>query len=382
MLETYSYSGDRRILDRALTGDRPARRSPGTSRLDRGPPVARSHGHSLRGHPPCRPWSISGPATRVTCQADAGRLPVAGREPRAPLRRRLWRGVRLGVGAFRKTETCDVTSMLLASSWMYRIRGRRPRGATAWSGPSSTPARPQSASDFKTMCYYQSPNRLQLRCTALRAAELPRARRDPVPPPRLPARFFAASAPSTASFPNYIIHMWMATRRRRTGGHPVRPLRRFGHGRATGPVRITTDDGLSLRREDPHGAWSRSQGVGLSALPSHSRLVRGGGDYGQWRPVPDAARTTRICARSRGHGKRATWSNLRFPMGPRVLRGFETEFPAANRDYFNFVPAAVFQPAAAAVCERCLRAVAVLAADCRRGSEHAGERCEMAIRPG
>ena len=34
---------------------------------------------------------------------------------------------------------------------------------------------------------------------------------------------------------------------------------------------------------------------------------------------------------------------LRLPMS-RVACGFETEFPAANRGYFNFEPAAVFRP--------------------------------------
>ncbi len=31
-------------------------------------------------------------------------------------------------------------------------------------------------------------------------------------------------------------------------------------------------------------------------------------------------------------------------MEPRVLRGFETEFPASNRAYFDFEPAVLFQP--------------------------------------
>ncbi len=35
---------------------------------------------------------------------------------------------------------------------------------------------------------------------------------------------------------------------------------------------------------------------------------------------------------------------LRLPMTPSVLRGYETEFPAANRGYFKFEPAAVFEP--------------------------------------
>ena len=44
-----------------------------------------------------------------------------------------------------------------------------------------------------------------------------------------------------------------------------------------------------------------------------------------------------------------TWAKgdvveLQFPMEPRVVRGYETEFPSANRKYFDFEPAAVFQP--------------------------------------
>lgn len=44
-----------------------------------------------------------------------------------------------------------------------------------------------------------------------------------------------------------------------------------------------------------------------------------------------------------------TWSNgdvveLTLPMEPRVIRGFETEFPATNRSYFDFVPEPLFQP--------------------------------------
>jgi hypothetical protein len=30
-----------------------------------------------------------------------------------------------GIGAFRKTDTCDVPAMLLAASWMYRLQGER-----------------------------------------------------------------------------------------------------------------------------------------------------------------------------------------------------------------------------------------------------------------
>jgi hypothetical protein len=35
---------------------------------------------------------------------------------------------------------------------------------------------------------------------------------------------------------------------------------------------------------------------------------------------------------------------LTFPMEPRVVRGYETEFPAANRQYFGFEPDSLFHP--------------------------------------
>jgi hypothetical protein len=35
---------------------------------------------------------------------------------------------------------------------------------------------------------------------------------------------------------------------------------------------------------------------------------------------------------------------LKLRMEPRVVRGFETPFPTANREYFDFEPAAVFEP--------------------------------------
>ena len=44
-----------------------------------------------------------------------------------------------------------------------------------------------------------------------------------------------------------------------------------------------------------------------------------------------------------------TWSQgdvveLKLPMEPQLVRGFETPFPIANREYFDFEPAAVFEP--------------------------------------
>ena len=65
-----------------------------------------------------------------------------------------------GIGALRKTETCDVTAMLLTTSWMYRILGDGQWGDRMERAFFNAGAAP-IARDFKTMCYYQSPNRLR-----------------------------------------------------------------------------------------------------------------------------------------------------------------------------------------------------------------------------
>jgi uncharacterized protein len=65
-----------------------------------------------------------------------------------------------GIGAFRKTETCDVTAMLLSASWLYRIQGDGDWGDRMERAFFNAGAAP-IARDFQTMCYYQSPNRLR-----------------------------------------------------------------------------------------------------------------------------------------------------------------------------------------------------------------------------
>ena len=82
-----------------------------------------------------------------------------------------------------------------------------------------------------------------------------------------------------------------------------------------------------------------------------------------------------------------TWAKgdvveLKLPMEPRVLRGYETEFPSANRKYFGFEPAEVFQPRRLPYASVLYGPLLFCAADRRRGPEHAREGCQMAICPG
>ena len=73
---------------------------------------------------------------------------------------------------------------------------------------------------------------------------------------------------------------------------------------------------------------------------------------------------------------------LRLPMPPRSCAAIETEFPAANRQYYRLEPDAVFQlrrlPYASIVYGPLLFALPIPDVD----PEHAREGCQVAIRTG
>ena len=199
MLETYSFSGDRRILDRALQ----AIAQPGVAKDIQAWGQGRlAPGHMVILYENIRlpalvyPWSGDQRHLQATLGAfkwldDNHMLPygVASGEEYAS-----------GIGAFRKTETCDVTAMLLAASWMYRIQGDGDWGDRMERAFFNAGAAP-IARDFKTMCYYQSPNRLRSDSLPVRATEMPRGRKAFASTVSAVPRSCAASAPSTASFP-------------------------------------------------------------------------------------------------------------------------------------------------------------------------------------
>ena len=184
MLETYSLSGDRRILDRALA----AMAQPEVARDIRDwckgalPP-----GHMVVIYEDIRlpalvyPWS----GDRQQLQATLGAMQWLDDNHMLPYGVASGEEFASGVGAFRKTETCDVTAMLLATSWIYRIQGTGDWGDRMERAFFNAGAAP-IARDFKTMCYYQSPNRLLRRFAALRAAALSGPGGHPLPPAWLP----------------------------------------------------------------------------------------------------------------------------------------------------------------------------------------------------
>jgi hypothetical protein len=245
-----------------------------------------------------------------------------------------------GVGALRKTETCDVTAMLLAHSWLYRIHGHGEWGDRMERAFFNAAAAP-IARDFQTMCYYQSPNRLQ--SDAL-----------PCEQPKCPGpegvRFHRLGCPSVLCcvgavnriLPNYIMHMWMATPDNGLAATLYGPCAVSALAGPRIPVKltITTDypfDETIRIQVDPEKdvefplylripGWCKQAQITIQdvAVPL----------------TPDDKGFVRIAR---------TWSQgdvveLKLRMEPRVVRGFETPFPAANREYFDFEPSAVFEP--------------------------------------
>ena len=248
---------------------------------------------------------------------------------------------------------------------MYRIQGDgdwgdRMERAFFNAGPAPI------ARDFKTMCYYQSPNRIA-------AATLPcehpqRARRRVAAVHQLgcPDVLCCVGA-CNRILPYYIMHMWMATARQRAGGHalwPLRPSRPWPGQRV--PMRLTTTTDYPFG-ETIRIAVDPERDV---EFPLYLRIPA-------WcRPAADRGQRRRRAgdADDKGFVKIAReWSKgdvveLRFPMAPRVERGFETEFPAANRQYYKPEPDCGLPAAAVALRERCLRPAVVRPADPRHRS--------------
>jgi hypothetical protein len=339
MLETYSFSGDRRILDRALRAIAQPAVIKGFQTWEAG---KLAPGHMVILYENTRlpaiiyPWTGDEHLLRATLGAwkwldDQHMLPygVASGEEYAS-----------GIGAFRKTETCDVTAMLLAASWLYRIQGDGDWGDRMERAFFNAGAGPV-ARDFQTMCYYQSPNRL-------------RSDSLPAPQPNSPGAdgilFGKLGCPEVLCcvgavnriIPNYIIHMWMATGDNGLAATLYGPCTVSALAGDGVPVTINTTT------DYPFGETIRMQvePARKAAFPLYVR-------------IPGWCRNARITVNgskvpvtrdSKGFVKiTRTWNRndlvvLRLPMNPNVVRGCETEVPSANRQYFGFRTPEYFQP--------------------------------------
>ena len=203
-------SGDRRMLDRVRAALRRRKSQNAIARMARG--------QFLPGHAVCTyeqirlpalfyPWR---PASRDTCRPRSTPFAGSTRTTCCPYGVASGEEYFSGIGAFRMTETCDVAagiwSMTLALSHLRASN----RAATASSGRSSTPARRPIARDFKTMCYYQSPNRILGGLLPCRTAGV--ARHGCLCSHRSAIRTCLCCVGAVNRIvPSYVMHMWMAT---------------------------------------------------------------------------------------------------------------------------------------------------------------------------
>ncbi len=339
MLETYSFSGDRRILDCALR----AVAQPGVAKEFQ----AWETGQLAPGHMVMVYEAIRLPAIVYPWNGDSHLLGATlGAWKCMDARQTLPYGVSSGeelasgIGAFRKTETCDVTAMLMSAAWLYRIQGEGDWGDRMERAFFNAGAAPV-ARDFQTMCYYQSPNRL-------RADGLPAA------PPKAPAPdgilFSGLGSPGTLCcvgavnriIPNYIIHTWMATRDNGLAATLYGPCTVSALAGDRVPVTIaTTTDypfGETIRmRVEPARQAVFPLYLRIPGWCQNARITVNGSKVQAKRDSKGFARITRI------------WSTndvveLQLPMKPRVIPGYATEVPSANRKYFNWRTSEYFQP--------------------------------------
>ena len=159
MLETYSYTADRQLLERARSAlEQPAVRAS----IDEWLRGKFSPGHAVCAYEIIRLPALFYPWSNEPKYLQATRNAFRWLEEQHLLPYGVASGEEFlsGVGAFRLTETCDVAAMLWSSAWVYRITGEGSWGDNierAFFNAAPAPI----ARDFQTMCYYQSPNRLE-----------------------------------------------------------------------------------------------------------------------------------------------------------------------------------------------------------------------------
>lgn len=338
MLETYAFSGDRRVLDQVLA----AVTSPGVAATFN----AWAEGRYDPGHAVCTyeklrlpillyPWTSDERYRQASDRAlrwvgDNNMLPygvASGMENLA------------GIGAFRLTETCDVTADIWSSLWMYRIEGERSLGdgiERAFFNAAPAPI----ARDFQTMCYYQSPNRIESR-------SLPEE--QPNAPGRGCLKFTRLGFPNVLCcvgacnriIPSYSTSMWMATQDRGLAATlygPCTASARVGDGV---PVKLTCRTAYPFEETiritvDPERAASFPLYLRVPAWCDGAQITVNGS--------PEKATTDRNgFVRLERQWNKGDVVTLVLPMAVQVARGYETEYPSMYRQYFNFKPDVVFK---------------------------------------
>ena len=338
MLETYSLTGHRQLLERARSAIEQADVQASINKWLNGD---FSPGHAVCAYEIIRlpalffPWSNEPKYLQASRDAfrwfdEQHMLPYGVTSGEEFLSR---------VGAFRLTETCDVAAMLWSSAWLYRITGDRSWGDSierAFFNAGPAPI----ARDFQTMCYYQSPNRIE-------AESLPS--QQPFCPGPGCLRFTRLGYPHVLCcvgamnriIPNYILHLWMATHDQGLAATLYAPCAVNALAGPGIPVHLSCETDypfdetirirVSPREKAAFALYFR--------VPAWCRDPQFAVNGASWRGEPDKRGFVRILREWREQDT----VTLQFPMPVRLIHGFETEYPMADRQYFRYKPEQVFK---------------------------------------
>ena len=293
----------------------------------------------LRTDSACPPCSTLATGDPRYLQASPNAFRWIDAEPHAAIRRGFRRGISSPASApsaLPKPATWRPASGRMI--WLYRIAGQQ-LGRPHRAGLLQRRARP-IARDFQTMCYYQSPNRI-------RAESL--AREQPKSPGRGCLRFtgsairtcFAAWAPSTGSFPTIsCICGW----RPADGGLAATlygPCNVSAMAGAEVPVKLTCETAYPFEETIRVTVDARASRV----FPLYFRIPSWcvGGKIAVNGASSDATPDAKGFVRLERQSVKGDTVTLIFPMSVRLERGFETEYPASTRNYFDFKSDVVFQ---------------------------------------
>jgi uncharacterized protein len=338
MLETYAFSGDRRVLDQVLA----AVKSPGVAATFRAWADGRyDPGHAVCAYEKLRlpillyPWT-SEPAYR---QASLRALQWVGENNMLPYGVASGMENLAGIGAFRLTETCDVAADIWSSAWMYRIGGERSLGddiERAFFNAAPAPI----ARDFQTMCYYQSPNRIE-------STSLPEE--QPKAPGRGCLKFSRLGYPHVLCcvgacnriIPSYIVHMWMTTEDKGLSATLYGPCTVSAQVGDNVPVKLTCKTEYPFEKTilvtvDPQQP---------ATFPLYFRIPAwcDGWKIAVNKHKPKLTRDQKGFVRIQRKWRKGDTVRLIFPMTVRCTQGYETEFPSTYRQYFDYKPDEMFK---------------------------------------
>ena len=339
MMETYAASGDRRILERAVVA---INRPDVQQRIQQWADGNVKAGHMVITYEDIRlpaimyPWTAN--ATHLAATKGAFRwLDQNHMLPYGLASGEEWAA---GVGAARKTETCNIPAMLVSANWMYRIEGDgawgdRMEKAFFNAGPAPV------ARDFQTAAYYQTPN-------CIRLGELPMESPNPGKGgiafgPLACSHVLCCIGAWNRILPYFIPNMWMATANHGLAASLYGPCTVSTHAGSRVPVKITcvTDYPfnesirMTVAPEKPVEFPLYLRVPGWCAAP----VVEVNGEPVSVTPTKGFARVSR------------TWKNgdvvaLRLPMTVQITRGLEGSYPLQLRGYFSQIPRSMFQPRA------------------------------------